>query len=274
MHSQLPFPRRVRVSAAAPQRTSSELLTRRVLPVLAPLAVLVVFVLIWSVYAHTAGGSLFPTPIQTVHGFWDSARSSTIWRQTALSWRSLAIGYGISVVGGILFGLLLGVSRPVDRILGIYLDIALVTPMIVMMPIVLIALGVTSTAEVVVVIFFSLPYVTLPIRNGVRSMPQLWFDLSASLCANRRQTWRHILLPGARRAIANGLRLGLAHALSGLLVVEFTLVALGIGQVVLTYKANFELGAMIGYVFLVMAQVLLVMTAITRLDREPRGRSR
>ena len=245
---------------------------RRLGPVLAPLLVLVGFVVAWQIYARTAGGSLFPTPRETVIGFWDSARSPSIWRDTARSWRALALGYGISVVLGVLFGLLLGSSRRVDKVLGVYLDIALVTPMIVMMPIVLIALGVTATAEVVVVIFFALPYVTLPIRDGVRTMPQLWFDLSRSLCATNPQTWRYILLPGARRAITDGLRLGLAHALSGLLVVEFTLVSLGIGQVVLTYKAEFAFGSMIGYVLFIMVQILIVMTFITRLNRDTRRR--
>ena len=182
----------------------------------------------------------------------------------------MALGYAISVVFGVLLGLLLGSSPRVDKILGIYLDIALVTPMIVMMPLVLIALGVTTTAEVVVVILFALPYVTLPIRDGVRTIPQLWFDLSNSLCATNRQKWRFILLPGARRAITDGLRLGLAHALSGLLIVELTLVSLGIGQVVVTYKAEFAFGSMIGYLGLLMAQILVVMTFISRFDHDNR----
>jgi ABC-type nitrate/sulfonate/bicarbonate transport system permease component len=234
-------------------------------PVLAPLVVLALLVTAWQLYAQTLGGALFPTPSDTVNGFWESARSGSVWRETAISWRALAIGYGVSVVLGVTFGLLLGLNRWVDRVFGVFLDISIVTPMIVVMPIVLIALGVNATAQVVVVIFFSMPYVTLPVRNGVRTMPQLWFDLSKMLCLSRLQTWRYVVLPGARGPITNGLRLGLAHALTGLLVVEFTLVALGIGGVVLNYRAQFLFGEMFGYLLLVMVQIVIVMTLINRL---------
>lgn len=256
------------VSRRTRARVGSPFRVEVLVAVTAPLAVLAVILVIWSQYASSGGGNLFPTPTQVATGFWNALTSGHVWQQTMVSWRSLVIGYVLSVVIGIAFGLLLGSSRLADRILGVYLDIALVTPMIVMMPIVLIALGVNRTAEVVVVMFFAIPYVTLPIRNGVRAMPQLWFDLSRSLCASRRQTWQLILLPGARSVITHGLRLGLAHALSGLLVVEFTLVALGIGQVVLDAKAAFDFGSMIGYLLLVMAQVLIVMGALRLVDRE------
>lgn len=262
------------MTTSMPRRTRTAIGALRLnllIPVVAPLAVLAVLLVVWSAYARSSGGSLFPTPTQVAVGFWDALTSGHVWSQTMVSWRSLVIGYVLSAVIGIALGLLLGSSRLTDRTLGVYLDIALVTPMIVMMPIVLIALGVTRTAEVVVVMFFSIPYVTLPIRNGVRAMPQLWFDLSRSLCASRLQVWRFILLPGARSVITHGLRLGLAHALSGLLVVEFTLVALGIGQVVLDAKAAFDFGSMIGYLLLVMAQVLVVMGALRLVDREREG---
>lgn len=246
-------------------------LRRAAPPVLAPLVVLVILIVAWWAYAQSGTGALFPTPQQTLQGFIESISSSDIWGATLISWRSLAIGYGISILLGVPLGLLLGYSRAADKVLGVYLDISLVTPMVVMMPIILIALGITLTAEVVVIIFFALPYVTLPIRNGVRGMPQLWFDLSKSLCATSSQTWRNILLPGARRAIADGLRLGLGHALTGLLVVEFTLVALGIGEIVLIYRAEFDFGSMLGYLLAVMAQIVVMMTLIAVLMRGPRG---
>jgi ABC-type nitrate/sulfonate/bicarbonate transport system permease component len=249
---------------------TSRRLGYRLGPAIWPLAVLALVLIGWSLYARSAQGHVFPTPRATVTGFWHSLLSPANWRATALSWRSLAIGYGVAGALGLPLGLVMGVSRRVDRVLGIYLDIALVTPMIVLMPVVLMAIGVTATAEVVVVIFFALPYVTLPVRNGVRALPQLWFDLARSLCATRSQVWRFILLPGARAGTVHGLRLGLAHALSGLFIVELTLVSIGTGKVIMTDEANFDFGAMIGYIVLVMLQALIVMTGLRYLDRNRR----
>lgn len=239
----------------------------RVAQVLLPLAVLGAIAIAWTFYAATAEGHVFPTVSETVRGFWETLTSGADWRATLVSWRSLAIGYAVAAVAGIALGLLLGVSRIADRLFGVYLDLMLVVPMIVIMPIVLIALGVTAKAEVVVIIFFAVPYVALPTRTVVREMPQLWFDVFASLGANRARLWRYLLVPGSRAGIVHGLRLGLAHALSGLFVVELTLVALGVGNVILQYRGQFEFGKMIGYIGLLMLQVLVVMSLINRVDR-------
>lgn len=252
-------------------RAARRALTRSVLP---PLVVLAVLVAVWWWYATFFGGALFPGPGEAARGFWTTATSGDVWAHTAKSWRSFAIGYCVSAVLGTAIGILMGTNRWIDNVFGVYLDIAIVTPMIVMLPIVLIALGITAVSEVVVIVFFAIPYVIMPVRNGVRGLPSLWFDLSRMLCASRRQTWRYVLLPGARRPIVDGLRLGLAHALSGMMIVELTLVAIGIGQVVLNYQAQFEFGDMFGYLFLVMLQVVIALTLVNRLYESSRKEAR
>lgn len=237
-----------------------------------PAAVAAIVVAAWQLDVSTLHTSLVPTPTNVARGFWTSMTSSADWAESATSWLSLAIGYAISAVGGVAIGVLLGWKRGLDRTLGVYVDLAMVVPEIVMMPIILIALGVTRKAEVVVIIMFSAPYVIMPIRNGVRALPAAWIDLSMSLCATRRQLWRHVLLPGSREVIAAGLRIGLGHALTGLLVVELTLVSLGIGKVVTDYQSAYEFGPMFGYILLVMCQVFVIMGLISLVEAKSRYR--
>jgi NitT/TauT family transport system permease protein len=239
--------------------------TDRMWAVVAPLCVLAALLGAWSLYARYSPGHLFPTVGATASGFAHSLTSGSDWSATLHSWRTLAIGYGIAVVLGVPLGLTLGRNRLLDRLLGSYLDIALVVPMIVMMPVVLLAVGVTAKAQVVVIVLFALPYVVMPVRNHVRRLPRVWLDLAGTLGASRRRLWQFVLIPGARSGIVLGLRLGLAHALSGLFIAELTLVSLGIGKVILTDQANFDFGPMIGYIFLVMFQVVLVMAALRSL---------
>lgn len=233
---------------------------------LLPLAIAAAIVGGWQLYVTTAHNVLVPTPASVASGFILALQSSSTWAKTGSSWISLAIGYSISAVAGITLGILLGWKRGIDKTLGVYVDLALVTPEIVLMPILLVAFGVTRTSVVMVIIMFSLPYVIMPIRNGVRAMPQAWLDLSRSFRATRIQTWRHIIIPGAREMIGAGLRIGLGHALTGLLVVELTLVALGIGQVIIADQSAYKFGAMFGYIVLVMCQVFVIMGAISFIE--------
>ncbi len=214
--------------------------TTRLLMLVAPLCVLGVLLGAWAIYAAHSPGHLFPTVGSTVGGIGHSIVSGSEWSATLRSWRTLAIGYGIAVALGIPLGLTLGRSRTLDRLLGAYLDIALVVPMIVLMPVVLLAVGVTAKSQVVVIVLFALPYVVLPVRNHVRRLPRVWMDLAGTLGSSRAQLWRYILIPGSRSGIVLGLRLGLAHALSGLFIAELTLLSLGIGQVILNDQSNFD----------------------------------
>lgn len=239
-------------------------------PVALPVGVAIVVVAAWQIYVATVNASLVPTPVTVAEGFWSAATTSGDWSATGRSWLSLAMGFGIAAVGGVILGLLLGWNRALDRSIGVYVDIALVMPEIVLMPIILIALGVTMRAEVAVIVLFSAPYVIMPIRNGVRSMPREWLDLYKSLCATRPQVWRHLLLPASREMIGTGLRIGLGHALTGLLIVELTLVALGIGNVVIGYQSAYDFGSMFGYILLVMCQVFLLMGLISLIEARSR----
>lgn len=258
---------------AQPHDSSEARWVRAVLAVALPLGIAGLIIGAWQIYVSRSNDALVPTPSNVAVGFIRSATTLNVWQKTGDSWVSLAIGYGIAIVIGVTMGLFLGHNRLADRTIGVYVDIALVTPEVVLMPIVLIALGVTRTAVVGVVVLFATPYIIMPIRSGIRAMPRIWFEVAQSLCASRRQVWRFILLPGARAVIATGLRLGLAHALSGLLVVELTLVALGIGQVIIIDKAEFAFGDMFGYIVLVMVQISAVMICISLLERKIKRRS-
>jgi ABC-type nitrate/sulfonate/bicarbonate transport system permease component len=238
----------------------------RIVLLLAPLVVLGVLLGAWAIYAAHSAGHLFPTVGETARGLGHSLVSGSDWSATLRSWRTLAIGYGIAVALGVPLGLTLGRSRNLDRLFGTYLDIALVVPMIVLMPVVLLAVGVTAKAQVVVIVLFALPYVVLPVRNHVRRLPRVWLDLASTLGASRIRLWRFVLFPGARSGIVLGLRLGLAHALSGLFIAELTLISLGIGQVILADQSNFDFGPMIGYIIIVMAQVVIVMALLRSMD--------
>lgn len=259
------------IAPGAPLDTESPHRTRRLLlRVGLPLALLVAVIFGWWLWVHNTPGGLTPGPWDVAKGFWGVLQSGDAWSALAESDKSLAIGYAISVALGIPLGFLFGRSRFADRFLGPSIDIALVIPTVVVMPIVLVAVGINREAQIVIIVLFALPYVVVPIRSAVKSMPREWLEVAQVLCAKERQLWGHILLPGTRRSVATGLRLGLAHALTGLLVVEFTLVALGIGRIVLAYQTTFDFGKEFGYILLVMIQVFVFLGIIGLFER--RGR--
>jgi NitT/TauT family transport system permease protein len=171
-----------------------------------------------------------------------------------------------AVVIGVPLGLIMGRSRTVDGSAGALVDVMMVTPMVVVMPIVLMALGLTRQSQAVVVLLFALPYVAVPCRTGVRGIDRGLIEMSHSFGAREWQLWRDILLPGATPAVVTGLRLGFGQAITGMVVVELTLLSIGIGNVLLSYQHSFQAAKMFALIGLVVVESVIVLGALRLLE--------
>jgi NitT/TauT family transport system permease protein len=232
-----------------------------------PLAALALLVAVWQSYASRSGNFLMPRPVRFVKAIPDVLGSGAAWGALGTSDVSLLLGYGIAVLAGVPLGLAMARSRVVDRVMGPYLDIAIVVPMAVMMPVVLMALGLTRRAQVAVIVLFAVPFIVVATRDGARTLRAEWTEMARVFGAGELQLWRRVMLPGSVGAIVAGLRLGFAQALTGLVTVELTLIALGIGKQMIVYQSHFQSAQLFVFVALLMAQSVAFLSVLRLLER-------
>lgn len=235
-----------------------------------PAVVLVVVCLVWNWYVGAKHSFYLATAGAIFRAFIQELGDGSVWHALWTSDLSLLAGFAIAVAIGVPLGLVIGRLRRVDRLVAPYLQIALVTPVAVLMPIVLVALGLSRTAQVVVVVLFALPFVVVPTRGGVVTIPGDWLDMASSYGARELQVWRLVLLPGATQAIVNGLRLGFAHALTGEITVELSLIAIGIGQLIIRYQSHYQAAALFAFVMLISIQSIAAMGLLSLIQRKVR----
>jgi ABC-type nitrate/sulfonate/bicarbonate transport system permease component len=256
------------VTASAPAGSSRRRGLRDLgLRIALPIVVLAAIVWVWQSYATRPGNFLMPRPLRFVEAIPDVLGSGAAWRAIWTSDVSLLIGYGLAALVGIPIGLTMARRRVLDRVLGPYLDIAIVVPMAVMMPVVLMALGLTRRAQVGVIVLFAVPFIVVATRDGARTLRPEWAEMARVFGASERQIWGRVLVPGSFGAIVTGLRLGFAQALTGLVTVELTLIALGIGKQMIVYQSHFQSAELFVFVGLLMVQSVLVLTALRLLER-------
>ncbi len=224
-----------------------------VLPIV-PLAILVVA---WQAYAESANSLVLPTFTEFLAALGDLLVTPAFWHAIWTSAVALIIGFLAAVVIGVPLGLAMGRIDSIRNVIDPYINLVLVMPMAVLMPIVLIALGISLTARVVVIFVFCLPFVVVPCLTGVRVIDKHLLDMGRTYGANELQLWRNVLIPGALPAILAGLRQGLAHGLTGMVVVELTLVAAGVGQVLQLYGSQLAYDYVFAVVFVIIAQAVL-----------------
>jgi NitT/TauT family transport system permease protein len=168
---------------------------------------------------------------------------------------------------GIPLGLAISRSHSLEVYLDAYLNILLVTPMAAVIPILMMSLGIGLASRVVLVVVFAIPVVIVNSRAGIRQVDPALIEMATSYGATEGQLWREVLLPGALPAIMAGVRLGLGRAVTGMVIIELLMVAVGIGGLILNFRGSFSPELLYGVVVLVVLEALLLVSIVRLLER-------
>ncbi len=91
--------------------------------------------------------------------------------------------------------------------------------------------------------------------------------MARAFCATERQIWWRVLLPAALPSVTTAVRLGLARAITGMVAVEITLIAVGVGRLLLEFRGNFDAASLYATVLIVMAEAVILMRLTAAIER-------
>jgi NitT/TauT family transport system permease protein len=230
------------------------------------LIVLVVLGVTWEISARVAHLLLVPTFSGTISGVFELIVDPKVWQAFFISNQALVIGFAVAVGLGIPLGLAAARFRRIEGFVDPYLNILLVTPMAALIPILLMSLGIGLASRVFLVVVFAIPVIIVNARAGVRQVDPNLIEMATSFGATEREIWRKILLPGALPAIMTGVRLGLGRGVTGMVIIELLMVAVGIGGLILNYQGRFQANLLYGLVVLVVIEALLLVSAVRAIE--------
>jgi NitT/TauT family transport system permease protein len=149
-----------------------------------------------------------------------------------ISLRIYLIGMALSIAIGVPLGLLLGAFRSLDRFLSPYVWVIYTTPLIILMPLILLWVGINNTARVLLIVVSAVPAVLVVVMEGVKTVDNSLLKAAKSFGADRRRLFTHIIFPSTVPFIATGVKMGISRGLIGLFVGELFTAADGIGFVI------------------------------------------
>ena len=231
------------------------------------LIVLAVFAVVWELYATNARSLIIPTFSETIIRTVQLLFDGGVWKAFIDSNQALALGFFFSVVFGLPLGLAAARFERLEKFLDPYINIMLVTPTAGLIPILLMALGFTLASRVVLVVVFAIPMLIVNARAGVRQVDPSLIEMSTSFMANERTIWRKVLLPGALPAIMTGVRLAVGRAITGMVIVELLMFAVGIGNLIIDARGDFDGPTLYGVVILIVVESLILISVARWLER-------
>lgn len=224
-------------------------------------------ILLWQWLGWRDGELFVPTFTSTISALVRHATEPTLWEAFWASNQALLIGFPLATIFGLIVGFLLGRRRGLDRATSYWLDIALVIPMVALVPVVIVALGLSLSARVAVVFLFTFPVMALNSRAAVRVPFQALEEMSRSFEATPLQVWRSVILPAAAAPLFTGVRIGLSRSISGMVIIELTLIPAGLGGLILNYSSQFSAANLYAITLAVVFEGLLLVGIATYIER-------
>ncbi|HHT9105192.1 MAG TPA: ABC transporter permease [Candidatus Wujingus californicus] len=199
---------------------------------------------IWPEYVLPSVVSVCKT---LIHGFHDQ----TFLIGIAISMKRIAIGYGISIVIGILLGLLIGRVRIFEETLGSLISGLQTLPTICWLPLALLWFGLNDWSIMFLVIMGAVLSITIATDAGVKSVPLLYMRAAKTMGARGWKLYLEVIIPAALPYIITGMKQGWSFAWRSLMAGELLIVCVGLGHLL-----------MIGRELNDMSQVIAVMIVI------------
>jgi len=154
--------------------------------------------------------------------------------------RTAILGALLGTLVGLLIGYPLGRSHWLERFLSPFLVASQSTPVVVLAPILITALGFGVLPAVLVSALSAFYPVMISVMVGVREVDRGYQELFRSLRAGSWQRLLHLELPGALPVMLGGMRLSLSLALIGAVVWEFVSNQPGLGFAVNQARAYYN----------------------------------
>jgi NitT/TauT family transport system permease protein len=207
---------------------------------------------------------LFPSPLSVLSDFIHGFVNGNYFIAIFYSLRRIAIGYGISLLFGIPFGLLLGRIRFLQDTIGALLLGLQALPSICWLPLALLWFGLSEDAITFVVIMGAVLSIVLSTADGVKNTNPLYLRAARTMGSSGFSLYLRVILPAALPSILSGMKLGWSFAWRSLMAGELLYVSLGLGHLLSIGRELNDMGEVVSIMLMIVGLGLTIDFLIFR----------
>jgi len=180
-------------------------------------------------------------------------------RQSLSSLLLFVVGFVLALIVGAPAGLLLARVPVLRRALDLYIMIIYATPLVAIIPFILSLMGFGFAPKVLVVFLFAVFPILYNTVEGARSIKPELLEVARSFRSSEWSLWRDVMIPYTLPFTMTGVRQAIGRALVGMIAAEFFLSSTGLGQLIMVASENFDTGALLAAISVIVALGLGLM---------------
>ena len=227
----------------------------------------IIFVLgLWEWGGRAPVSIAFPTCTETLAAFGDMLVDGTFAGAYAETAGPLLVGVALTAVGGVLAGLVMGLSKRAEW-LGLPMFVVLqASPSAAIVPLITFIYGIGFTAKVFAVVLLSAPVIVLNSYRGIANTPRSLLEMSNAFLASRWQRIWKVVIPAGSGMIFAGLRLGLAQGFTGAVLAELIITPTGVGDLITYYRSVADYPRMFASILSIIVVASVSVTLLQRAE--------
>ena len=186
---------------------------RKALDLCGTAAVFIVFLIIWHllVTINNIPPYTLPTPVRVGSVFLQNFRG-TLLPCAIQTIKVILIGYAIGAPIGIGLAALMSQIDILNKALSPYIIIVVCTPLISLVPLLMVTMGYGAKVRIIAVILQVFPIVMMNTFTGMNNVEVIKLELMKSMGASKLATMYHVIFLDSLPQVFNGLRLGTIFA--------------------------------------------------------------
>jgi ABC-type nitrate/sulfonate/bicarbonate transport system permease component len=233
-------------SALRPRRRRSARWLEPLLPAAAVAAVLAA----WQWSGLYLNPILISTPSEVGRDLVQLVTRHVIFEPLFESLEELIIGGVAGILIGVALGILMGRYQLVEKVLSPFVNFLNATPLVVIIPLVIIWLGIGQNARLLFVFLITLWPILLNTLAGMRNVNLGYVEVGTAFGLSEHQMLRKVTLPAAVPYMLAGARISAGLAIIGMIVSEMEVSLTGLGYLLITYGNSFLTGQLLAVVFI------------------------
>jgi NitT/TauT family transport system permease protein len=228
---------------------------------------LILTLALWELFGPLVSPILFSYPSKIAVAFYELTISGELPYYAAESLQILFYGLFFSILVGVPLAVLMARVKPVDWALEMPINALYSTPMVALVPLLVLWFGIYMQAKVIVVFLFAVFPILINTYQGVRECDKNMLEVARSFRSPEWRTWQDVLLPFALPYIAAGIRLAIGRGLVGMVIAEFYTTISGLGYMITRYAHIFETDKTFVPVILLMFLGIALTSALKWMER-------
>ena len=167
----------------------------------------------WEALSLLIGTRVLPSPPQTAHRIIVAFGQPSFLRDIAATGQAYVVALAMAMAGGVVFGLMFGVSRFIGETFEPAMHVLVAVPKVTLYPVILLLFGLGDAAKIAFGVLHGLPTVAIMTASAIRSLKPIYRKTALTMrLSPRRYALRHPVAGGGAGDLRQPAHLLCLHA--------------------------------------------------------------